>query len=190
MNRCAACSVPLIGEYHTRKFCRPCAEKRERIRRRAKERNRKRPPLNPEIIIKPCDQCQAPITAPKTNKRRFCDDCLLDRRRKKDKGRQRALRKTPAYKAQYRASQLFRSYGLTVDAFDALLQSQDSKCAICKASTPGWHRDWHVDHNHETNTVRGILCQSCNLLLGHAKDDPARLRMAVQYLESRQPTIR
>lgn len=39
-----------------------------------------------------------------------------------------------------------------------------------------------MDHNHETNQVRGILCSNCNVGLGYFKDEPGRLGQAIKYL--------
>lgn len=39
-----------------------------------------------------------------------------------------------------------------------------------------------VDHDHETGKVRGLLCNSCNVMLGHSKDDVAILQKGIEYL--------
>lgn len=59
-----------------------------------------------------------------------------------------------------------------------ILESQNSLCAICGKGGP-----LVVDHDHADNTVRGLLCNSCNLMLGHAADNTATLTSAVKYLE-------
>jgi len=41
----------------------------------------------------------------------------------------------------------------------------------------------HVDHDHDTGKVRGVLCNGCNLALGYVKDDPKILRGLIAYLE-------
>ena len=74
-----------------------------------------------------------------------------------------------------------RLYGISVEDFTTLLRQQGGGCAIC-SEIP--EREFHVDHDHATGVVRGLLCGSCNLALGHLKDDPVRLRAAVQYLEA------
>lgn len=82
-----------------------------------------------------------------------------------------------------RRDQLKHLYGLTLEAFDDLLRAQNGECAICRTTTPGGRGSWHVDHCHQTNRVRGVLCAGCNVGLGHMQDDPVRLRAAAAYLE-------
>lgn len=76
-------------------------------------------------------------------------------------------------------------YGMTQDQFNEMLESQGGACAICGSSEWLGTKDHvpHVDHDHVTGKVRGLLCGDCNLMLGKAKDDPARLRAAADYLE-------
>lgn len=76
-----------------------------------------------------------------------------------------------------------------------LLAAQDGRCAVCGTADPGgrWST-WHIDHDSACcagkrscgKCVRGILCSNCNLMLGHAKDSPERLRAAADYIEQRR----
>jgi hypothetical protein len=75
-------------------------------------------------------------------------------------------------------------HGLTLDDHNALLASQNGGCAICGSTVPGGKGDFHIDHCHETGTVRGLLCHSCNTGLGLFLDEPARLRDAALYVEA------
>lgn len=75
-----------------------------------------------------------------------------------------------------------RLYGISGEEFAALLASQNGRCAICGTDAPGGKGAFHVDHCHDTGRVRGLLCHHCNLMLGNAKDDPARLAAAIRYL--------
>ena len=103
--------------------------------------------------------------------------------------RQRARRKAnPDYmresgRKSERKRKLLR-YGLTEDMYKALFQAQGNCCAICKTSSPGSKRDWHVDHCHTTLVVRGILCHHCNLMLGMAKDSKTTLQQGINYLQA------
>lgn len=68
----------------------------------------------------------------------------------------------------------------------ALSRNQDYKCAICGIPDPRTddsdRRSFHVDHDHDTQLIRGLLCHNCNLMLGHARDDPRILAKAIGYL--------
>jgi hypothetical protein len=88
---------------------------------------------------------------------------------------------------QKRAMHRQRRYGLDQAGFDALWAQQDGKCALCEIPlTLGrWNGRGtaHVDHDHETNRVRGLLCMICNHMLGIVNDSPAMLRKMADYLE-------
>lgn len=78
---------------------------------------------------------------------------------------------------------LMRTYGISAQQKIDLLNKQGNQCAICLSDDPKGI-NWHVDHCHETKKIRGILCASCNLLLGKAKDNPKILRNAAKYVEN------
>lgn len=107
-------------------------------------------------------------------RRRACKAC--DYVRSED---QRAS-KLDQYRRAARERTFRRKYGLTLAAFDALLTDQNYRCRIC------WELLFidttHVDHDHDSGAVRGLLCPNCNLALGHFRDDPWRLRQALAYL--------
>jgi len=76
----------------------------------------------------------------------------------------------------------FRTYGITLKDYDKMLEEQGDKCKICKTKVPGGHGRFHVDHDHLTNKIRGLLCMNCNHMLGCCKDDIETLATAIQYL--------
>ena len=82
-------------------------------------------------------------------------------------------------------AQHLSEFGLTIDDYNAMLKKQNYRCAICgsEGKTDRRFRKLGVDHNHETGAVRGLLCDNCNILLGHAKDNVDILRNAIKYLE-------
>ena len=76
-----------------------------------------------------------------------------------------------------------KRYGITLEQFDALLAAQKYRCACCGTKKPG-AKGWHIDHDHDTGQVRGILCGSCNGGLGLFNDSPKRLRAALHYVQT------
>ena len=72
-------------------------------------------------------------------------------------------------------------YGITVAQYDALFMEQGGACAICKTTPSG---RLHVDHDHETGRVRGLLCTRCNQGLGYFLDRADLLRAAAVYTEA------
>jgi hypothetical protein len=99
---------------------------------------------------------------------------------------------------QVRHYGLRRFYNLTFTEYAEMYAQQGGVCAICAqpetALLPGRKtkdtgsrtRDLSVDHDHKTGTIRQLLCNACNHMLGHAKDTPAILRAAADYLERHQ----
>lgn len=73
---------------------------------------------------------------------------------------------------------LKQKYGLSAAEVEMLKASQGGICAVCSVRPAV-----HVDHDHETRRVRGILCELCNGFLGAFGDDPELLRAAIDYLE-------
>lgn len=70
-------------------------------------------------------------------------------------------------------------YGLSRADYEALYLWQGGRCACC------WQAPaTDVDHDHETGRVRGLVCNPCNLMIGHARDDPSRLRAGAAYLDN------
>ncbi|MFE3881960.1 endonuclease VII domain-containing protein [Streptomyces lydicus] len=76
-----------------------------------------------------------------------------------------------------RAGHLRRHDGMSEAERNALMKEQRRMCPLCLACPV------HVDHDHGTGRVRGVLCFSCNAALGQFKDRPDVLRRAAEYLE-------
>jgi hypothetical protein len=77
---------------------------------------------------------------------------------------------------------LTRRYGIGAAEVDALIADQRGLCAICRERKPE-----HVDHDHMTGKVRGILCFGCNGGLGQFQDNTEWLAHAIEYLERNGP---
>lgn len=105
-----------------------------------------------------------------------CPDCKKDRRspaaeqRRKDRERRRTLAR----------------YGLTPAEYDGLVKRQRNRCAICRTTKVGGPPTrsgyWHIDHDHVTGQVRGLLCGKCNTAIGLLQDDPDILAAATRYV--------
>lgn len=82
-------------------------------------------------------------------------------------------------------------YDLTVRTYNRMLYDQACGCAICGAEVVDPDRQpgrLHVDHDHVTGEVRGLLCVRCNTGLGKFYDDPDLLLVAYEYLCYTKPS--
>lgn len=78
---------------------------------------------------------------------------------------------------------LLRLYGLTQADWDDLITRQENRCAICRTDRPGGRGErWHIDHDHATGRVRGLLCHRCNMGVGFFLDDPDVMQAAARYV--------
>lgn len=83
-----------------------------------------------------------------------------------------------AYRRRYK-------YGLTDEAYTAILLAQGGGCAICGGQSRSKKKGTLcVDHDHKTGLVRGLLCDVCNQAIGLFCDSPERMRKASSYLEA------
>jgi hypothetical protein len=75
-------------------------------------------------------------------------------------------------------------YGIDIETFEGHIRDQDGKCSIC--SNPFDNRKGFripvVDHDHATGQFRGIICWTCNTLLGRVEDNKETLRQMIDYL--------
>lgn len=74
---------------------------------------------------------------------------------------------------------LKKEHGLTPTQYDAMNVAQQGHCKVCGRDD----QRLHVDHDHTTGLIRGLLCGNCNRMVGLAGDDPAVLRQAADYIE-------
>jgi hypothetical protein len=99
---------------------------------------------------------------------------------------QRARRQRPEVKAREREGHLRRKFQLTAEQYEEMLSAQRGVCAICgREPKPG--KALHVDHNHETGAVRGLVCFSCNSALGNLHEDEQRISALLTYLIAHDP---
>ena len=77
---------------------------------------------------------------------------------------------------------LMRFYGMTVEQYNCLLEKQNHRCACCGRHKSEFKRRLHVDHEHSSGEIRGLLCTLCNPLIGYAKERAESLDQAKAYL--------
>ena len=84
-----------------------------------------------------------------------------------------------------RNKRILSSYKIDISTVEAMYISQNKRCKICNKeySTVSKHGGLYIDHCHATGEVRGLLCSSCNNLLGQCKDDINILKNAIKYLQ-------
>lgn len=111
------------------------------------------------------------------------------RQSEKGKATSLAYSRTAKGKELNRSTHFRTRYGMSIEQFDQLMEGQQHKCAICDCQlitgSPHAVNNAHVDHNHQSGEVRGILCKLCNLILGHAKDSSELLVKCADYLRLR-----
>lgn len=73
-------------------------------------------------------------------------------------------------------------YGLTLEGYMSILEEQKYGCAICGLVPKDGDKRLHVDHDHKTGKVRGLLCNNCNTALGFLEDDSKRIEKMLSYL--------
>lgn len=120
-------------------------------------------------LVKPCSKCKAikPLTAfHKRGERRFVSWC-------------KTCAATGSRRRNQKGALLQRRYGLSLADYELRLRQQDYKCATCKRvlTRP------HVDHNHATGKVRGLLCYPCNISIGLLKEAIPVLHNIINYLQ-------
>jgi Fe-S oxidoreductase len=77
----------------------------------------------------------------------------------------------------------WRKRGVNPDEAEKVL-STASSCSLCNST-----KNLYVDHDHDVETIRGILCNNCNLALGHFKDNSEVMRKAADYVDRHRETV-
>lgn len=135
--------------------------------------------------------CESHPSRPRHEDYNCCKECV-DRRQAYNRGysarpekRANTQRWKDANRQRLREYNLVRLYKITLAEYDALLAAQGGVCAICEGP-PAVRDNFHVDHEHATGVVRGLLCHHCNIAIGGLKDSPELLEKAAAYLRSKK----
>lgn len=163
---CVVCSKPILTRSGKAKTCsRECGIKWQNDKRAAAKQARW------EATRKPCARCGAELTDRRARSIYCSPEC-------------KKLTMGDRYRARFPGYQRRVKYGLSDERYDEMLAEQAHRCAICRTDkSVGISEKLHVDHDHGTGRVRGLLCNACNNGLGRFRDDPALLRAAADYLE-------
>jgi len=139
------------------------------------------------LNMKTCNKCniEKPFNkfdkTPAGNLRNTCESCRWEYKKSlpsyiDKKNKVRLGNKNRQYN-------LKKSYDMSLEEYDQILKKQNNKCAICEKENSHKNKFLFVDHDHESNQVRGLLCHACNILIGNAKDSPQVLERAIAYLK-------
>jgi len=190
---CAFCGEPVSGRRWGAMYCSKRCDDNARHRRRSAAAG---------VARETCQHCDKPLDGVRNRRdQRFCsqwcNQTWHNHHRAHVARKQRAARaaRCPACDqllgpgrqvfcslACKRDGRQARKYGMTVRELHALMESQGRACAICRTQEWG-AKGPQVDHCHTNGHVRGLLCVGCNTGLGQFKDDTARFRAAIAYLE-------
>lgn len=119
---------------------------------------------------------------------------------KSDKGQEwiKEYRRDPVYRAvqnkhqrskyaknprSYANRQLLATYGISLEKYEVMLESQSGRCSICRQSMEQFKKRFAVDHCHTTGKIRGLLCHSCNTALGLLKENTNTMNSMIKYVE-------
>jgi protein-arginine kinase activator protein McsA len=114
------------------------------------------------------------------NQEMVCSTCNISKSKTEfysDRRQKSGLR--PQCKDCNKNTAIKRKFGITSVEYEKLLKHQQNKCAICQ-------RDnvlFHIDHDHVTGKIRGLLCSNCNTAIGLLKEDEGILLMVIKYLK-------
>lgn len=153
--------------------------------------------MTDSIIQKTCLKCNQSLPASNFNKNKTKKDGLQTFCKKCQKGwyetpenksrvlarvgktsRENWHKKTPVEKY---AVNLKRFFKMSIEDYKHLYIAQNGKCGICQTSEEMF--SLVVDHDHQTNKIRGLLCSKCNSAIGMLGDSAETVRRAVDYLE-------
>ncbi len=135
-----------------------------------------------QIVCRDCGLSK-PARFHKTAK--TCRDCS-SKLWKKTKAERRALKRKATPEQTHKKDfgyDLMKNYGISLTEYQELYDKQKGCCDCCGVHESKFKRSLHVDHDHVTGQVRGLLCTRCNPGLGYFGDSIEKLEMAIAYLK-------
>jgi hypothetical protein len=81
---------------------------------------------------------------------------------------------------EFREAKRAKRSGMSSEEYATRLADQGGLCVICLKAR---EKPLRIDHDHKTKKLRSLLCDPCNLGLGHFGDDSAALRRGGDYVD-------
>lgn len=106
----------------------------------------------------------------------YCSACKVQRT-KKSRKEQPEKHKHYGWKSRIKGM-----YGITEEQYSEMFIEQEGKCGICFTSLIYRDKTTHIDHNHDTGEVRGLLCHWCNTAIGLLREDTEIMKNAIEYM--------
>lgn len=125
-----------------------------------------------------CTQCGT--TTKKHRGYGLCWGCYQKTPEKKEYNRE--YHKRPASKAKKQDIRLQNTYGISTEQKEQMIKQQNGVCPLCKKPFSR-KKDIHIDHDHDSGEVRGILCSKCNLAIGLLYESIPTLINIINYLK-------
>lgn len=127
-------------------------------------------------MLKKCTRCKEVKHTDEYYKNKLCRDGFRGVCRKCENTILRRKRKSCLRQDKMR--QIKNRYKITEEYYECMLISQRNLCAICWGNLK-----LSVDHDHDTNEVRGLLCSNCNVGIGYLDHNICNLNRAIKYLD-------
>jgi len=132
---------------------------------------------------KKCSGCNKNLPASKFHKNRSNTDGYEYICKKCKRVYDRKQYRKPENKERRRNRDLKKRFGIDIKGYNKLLKQQNKCCAICGKPQTKEYRALSIDHNHQTNFIRGLLCSYCNgRLLRYLHDNKKRAIGLIKYL--------
>jgi len=145
-------------------------------------------------MTKKCTKCELekPITSyynarnHKDGLRSECKTCVLLIQKKNPNINAKSAKWRSKNKDKVFDLNLRIRYGINLNQYNAMLEIQNHKCAVCNLDTRKLKRKLYVDHCHISGKVRKLLCLQCNTALGMLKEDINTIENLKNYIKEYQ----
>ena len=142
--------------------------------------------------MKQCKICSKSFDEP--TKKHYCDSCKEETRKQIQRKSHVSTRKgirlsdlspeeREAKRLAQRGRHLKSKYGISLSQYEEMMRQQNDCCGVCGKHKSQEKKNFHVDHDHHTGEIRGLLCNYCNRRVIGRLRDPNLFRKAAEYLD-------